>query len=339
MPVSAVLLAWMQFIACLAAIAIAGVKLSRYGDIIAEKTGLGGTWVGVVLMASVTSLPELVTGLSAVTAAHAPNIAVGNVLGACVLNLFMIVILDFLHRQVSVYTRASHGHLLAAAFGIVMLAVVGFNLALASRGSLPALGHIGWYAPVLLGLYLVAVHSLFQYERAQQTSYVEQRAARYPAIGLREALWRYAGAAVVVVAAAVALPFVAEALARLMGWHGSFVGTVFVALATTAPELSVTLAALRLSALDMAIGNLFGSNLFNLALLALDDLAFLPGPLLAQVSAVHTLSAFSAIAMTGAAVVGLFLRTEGRVLRTVSWASLFLFSVYVLNSLVLYLHG
>lgn len=334
-----VLAVWLQFTLCLAAIGIAGVKLSRYGDVIAEKTGMGGTWIGLVLMASVTSLPELITGASSVLLAHVPDIAVGNILGACVMNLFMIVILDFLHRGESVYTRASHGHILAAGFAVVMLGFVGFNILLGGRLTHPALGHVGVSSLVIVGLYLVAMRVSFLYERQQQGAYVEERAARYPDIALGTAVARYAAAAVVVIAAALWLPFVAEDMARLMGWHGSFVGTLFVALATTTPELVVTISALRLGALDMAIGNLFGSNLFNSALIAIDDALFLPGPLLAHVSPIHAVSAFSAIAMTGAAIVGLFYRAGSRLFNTVGWVSLFLFSVYLMNTYVLYLHG
>lgn len=330
---------WLEFALCLGAIAVAGVKLSRYGDVIAEKTGMGGTWIGLVLMASVTSLPELITGASSVLLAHLPDIAVGNVLGACVMNLAMIVVLDFLHRGESVYTRASHGHILAAGFAVVMLGLAGFNTLASGRLAHWSIGHVGVGSVMLLLLYLVAMRVLFQYERQQQGAYVEERAARYAEISLATAAVRYAAAAVVVIAAALWLPFVAERMALLMGWHGSFVGTLFVALATTTPELVVTVSALRLKALDLAIGNLFGSNLFNLALLALDDVLFLPGPLLAHASPIHAVSAFSAAAMTGAAIVGLFYRAQGRLFNTVGWVSLFLFSLYLLNTYVLYLHG
>jgi len=336
---SPVLSAWLQFVACITLIGFAGVKLSRYGDVLAEKTGMGGTWIGLVLMASVTSLPELITGVSAVALAHVPNIAVGNVLGACVMNLLMIVVLDFLHRGESVYTRASHGHILAAGFGVVLLAFVGFNLLLGAKSDALALGHVGLYTPVILLLYLISVRTLFRYERQQQDEYVEERAARYPELTLRQAAVRYALAAAMVILAALWLPFVGERLAEVMGWHKTFVGTIFVALATTTPELVVTVAALRIGALNMAIANLFGSNLFNLSLLAVDDLLFLPGPLLSHVNPVHAVSAFSAIAMTGAAIVGLFYRPQGRLFRTVGWASMFLFSVYLMNTYVLYLHG
>jgi len=81
------MLVWLEFAVCLALIALAGHRPSLYGDMIAEKGGLTRTWVGVVMVASVTSLPELVSGLSSVTVAHTPDLAMGDILGSCVFNL------------------------------------------------------------------------------------------------------------------------------------------------------------------------------------------------------------------------------------------------------------
>jgi cation:H+ antiporter len=121
-----------------------------------------------------------------------------------------------------------------------------------------------------------------------------------------------------------------------MGWKQTFVGTLFVAAATSTPEVVVTIAAVRLGALDLAIGNLLGSNLFNSLILAVDDLCFLPGPLLAHVSPVHTVSALSALIMTALAIIGLFYRPTGRLFRTVGWISLALLTLYILNVLVVF---
>ncbi len=112
----------------------------------------------------------------------------------------------------------------------------------------------------------------------------------------------------------------------MMAWEQSFVGTLFVAAVTSVPEVVVTVAALRMGAVDLAIG-----NLFNIAILAIDDLFYLPGPLLADVSMVHATSAFSAMMMSRLAVVGLVLRPASRVFRTVSWVSLLLV-IYLLNT-------
>jgi cation:H+ antiporter len=324
---------------CLGVIGIAGWHLSRNGDIIAEKTGLSASWVGLILLATATSLPELVTGLSAVTVANVPDIAVGNILGACIFNLAFIVVLDFLYRKESIYTRARQGNVLAAGFGIVLIGFAGFNLLLYRAGTMPAIGHVGLYTPVILLLYLLAMRSLYRYEQSQVTEFVEDRAELYPHISLKQAVQPYVVASLAVVAAGVWLPYIAGDLAAAMGWKQSFVGTLFVAAVTTAPEIVVTVSALRMGAIDLAIGNLFGSNLFNIAILAIDDLVYLPGPLFADVSISHTASAFSAVMMSGLAVVGLILRPASRVYRTVSWVSLLLLVVYLLNTLFLYLYG
>src|SRR3970040_2840657 len=96
------MLLWLGFIACTSVIVYSGTRLSKYGDIIAEKTGLGRTWIGVVLMASVTSLPELVTGISSVTFADVPDIAVGDVLGSCVFNMFILAFLYAFYKPIPI---------------------------------------------------------------------------------------------------------------------------------------------------------------------------------------------------------------------------------------------
>ena len=331
------MLSFLALVACAAAIGVAGTQLSRYGDVIGRRTGLGGTWVGVVLLATVTSLPELATGVSAVTVGAAPDIAVGDVFGACVFNLLYIVVLDFLVRGESVYTRARQGHILSAGFGVLLIGFAGFNVLIARDEPGWAIGHVGAYTPVIVLMYAVAMRTVFRYETLNR----EEAAAEAPppgALTLGQALVRYAAAAAVVVSAGVALPFVGKSLAAQMGWQQSFVGTLFIAAVTSLPEAVVTVAAVRIGALDMAIGNLFGSNLFNISILALDDLLYANGPLLSKVSSAHAVSALSAIMMTGVAIVGLLYRPKLRVFRTVGWASIVLFVIYLLNAYLLYLH-
>jgi len=324
---------WLQLALCAALILVAGTRLSHYGDVIARHTGLGGGWIGLVLMATVTSLPELVTGIASVTLADVPDIAVGNVLGACVLNLGMIVVLDALHRHASIYQVASQGHALGAAFGVVMLGVVAFGMLAAPTLDL-RVGHVGLVTPALLALYLVAIRTIYQYERgaAAAAAAAATEAEPAPEMTLRQAAVRYAVAAAVVVGAALWLPFVASGLAAAMGWTDSFVGTLLVAVATTLPELTVTIASVRIGALDMAIGNLIGSNLFNLAILGVDDLVYLDGPLLAAAAPAHALSAVSAAVMSGALIVALVARPQARLLNLVGWTSVALALIYFANA-------
>ncbi len=330
---------WLEFTICVVLITYAGSKLSRYGDAIADKTGLGRTWIGVILLATVTSLPELVTGVSSVVFAGTPDIAVGDVLGSCVFNLLIIVMLDSIHRPTSVYSRASQGHILSAAFGVILIGITGFNILLSSQGNNLHIAHIGLYTPVIIIFYFIAMRTVFRYEKTQVAKFAALEEDQYPDLTLQQATIRYMLAASLVVIAGSFLPFVGKEIAEQMGWYESFVGTLFIAFATSLPEVVVTIAALRLGAVDMAIGNLFGSNIFNIVILSIDDLLYVKGPLLENVSATHAVSALSAIMMTGVAIVGLFYRSETRVLKMVGWASIFLFCAYLLNTFILFLFG
>lgn len=333
------LLIWFELFICALLIGIAGTKLARYADVIADKTGLSGSWIGLVLLATVTSLPELVTGISSLILVSAPNIAVGGVLGSCVFNLAILIVLDFLVRGESIYRRASQSHILSAGFGVVLVGFVGLSVLLVDKTGTFNLAHVGAYTPMIILLYIIAMRALFVHERAQVKEFVAQVADRYQDITLRRAISYYALAAMVVIAAGTYLPFVGARLAEAMGWHQTFVGTLFIAGVTSLPELAVTLAALRIGALDMAIANLLGSNLFNIVVLAIEDLIYLNGPLLTYISPLHAFSAMSAVVMSGIVIIGLVYRPKIPLFAHAGWISLSLFTLYLLNTYVLYLHG
>lgn len=330
---------WVLFASCVLTITLAGFKLSQYADAISDKTGLGGSWVGVILLASVTSLPELVTGISSVTMAMTPDIAVGDIMGSCVFNLVIIVVIDFLHRPASIFSSASQGHILSAAFGIILIAFAGFNIHLATHNSVYTVGHVGLYSPVITILYLIAMRTVFVYEKKQLEMFADAQVDQYPELTKQQAYVRYAVAAGFIVIAGSILPFAGHKIAVQMGWYESFVGTLLIAVTTSLPEIVVTLTALRLGAVNMAIGNLFGSNLFNIFILSVDDVFYTKGSLLANVSPTHGVSALSAVMMTGLAIVGLFYQPKTKVFKQVGWVSIFLFSIYIINSLVMYLYG
>ena len=330
---------WVEFGLALLLIGVSGSRLARNGDVIAARTGLGGTWIGLVLVATVTSLPEFITGMSAVILADAADIAVGTLLGSCVFNLVIIVILDFLLRGEPFYSRVSRDHILSAAFGIILIGVVGFSVLLAGQGRGFALGHVGLYAPIILIVYLMSMRTVFRFDRRHPPSDAVEELRRDEDLSLRTASIRYAQAAIVVIAVGVWLPFVGERLALVLEVGETFIGSLLIALATSLPEVVVTVAAVRLGAFNLAMGNLFGSNLFNILILVPEDIAFTSGPILEAVSPLHTISAVSAIVMTGIAVVGLTYRPRHRAFVRLSWVNLFLLSIYLLNFYVLFLYG
>lgn len=324
---------WLEFIVCTAVIVFAGSRLSKYGDIIADKTGLGRTWIGVVLMATVTSLPELITGVSSVAINNLPDIAAGDVLGSCMFNVTIIALLDFIHKK-PISAAADPNHALTAGFGITMLA--GVIVALFLGDSLPVLGWFGISAVLFLVLYLAAMALLFRQQKRgllQDHGDYEQSP-----VSKTRAFVIYGVNAVIVIAAATWLPMIGDRIAGQTGLSHSFVGSLFIALSTSLPEVVVTYTAVRRGAVDMAVGNLLGSNLFNMAILAVDDLLYFKGPMLASVQKHHIVTAATAVFMTAVAVVGLTYRSERKYFRF-GMDSLVIIAAFILAAYLLYMLG
>ncbi len=330
------MLLWTGFIACTSLIVYSGIRLAKYGDIIAEKTGLSRTWIGVVLMASVTSLPELVTGISSVTYAGAPDIAMGDVLGSCVFNLLVLGILDIVYRPAPIATKAHQGHILSAAFGLLLLCIVCANIFLGKN-----MWSLGWVGPasfLCAGIYFVAMKVVYSYEKRQITVFVKEIAVelKYKHVTAKTAVFNYGINASAVIAAAFFLPKIGSGIAETTGLGQTFVGNIMIAVSTSLPEVVVSIAAVKMNAVDLAIGNLFGSNIFNIFILALDDVFFTKGPLYSYVSPNNMIAALSAIAMTATAIIGLTYRAERKPL-LLSWDSMGIFIVYITNLILLYL--
>ena len=329
------MLLWIGFIICTSIIFYSGSKLSKYGDILAEKTGLGRTWIGVVLMASVTSLPELVTGISSVTYAGVPDIAVGDIFGSCVFNMLILALLDATYRMMPISARAHQGNVLSASFGVLLISVAAAGLYLGNR-ILP-FGWIGPYSLLFTVIYFFAIKLVFSYEKRQISAYVKEKAIelKYKDIQTKTVVINYGINAIIVIIAATFLPTIGERIAETTGLGQTFVGNIFIAVSTSLPEVVVSIAAVKMDALDLAIGNLFGSNIFNILILAIDDFFFMKGPILSFVNPNHIISALSAIAMTTIAIVGLTYRAEKKKL-FLAWDSIGILLVYIFNLMLLY---
>lgn len=299
------------FFACSALIIFSGTRLANYGDQIANLTGMGKAWLGLVLMASITSLPELVNGISSIVIIDTPDIAVGDIMGSCVFNLLILAVLDYFVTGKPLSSVVTKSHVMAGLLSIFLLTLAVIII---------VFGHIfpiiGWFSSAsffIVFLYLAAVRILFKNGHKNQLSSTTHvvcpaRDARYNT-SLSLAVKRYILFALVVVATAIALPFFADRLSEQSGINKSFIGTLLVAATTSLPELAVSIAAVRIGSVDIAVGNLLGSNIFNILILAVDDILYTKGPLLSLVSPDHALSGLTALLMTTVAGIGIIYST------------------------------
>ena len=291
------------FLATGAVVLAAGVALTRAADDLADRTGLGRFFMGSLLLAGATSLPELGVNLAA-TRQGAIDLATGNIFGSNMFNMVILAVLGFLPPRDEVFRRASLDHTLAAALAVILQAIAA--LLIATRAS-TSVGGVSPYAVLLAALFVVGSWVIYR-----QSSHGVQvpAAGAAPRAGAPRA-WRapalrFAAAAAVVLLVAPTFSDRAESIAVHSGLGATFFGTVFVGAATSLPEIVSCVAAWRLGAHDLAVGNLFGSNLFNVGIFLVMDLADGPGSVFASIPATHVVTALFGMLLTalGSASVG-----------------------------------
>ena len=324
---------YLAFFGCAAAIFLSGMQLSKYGDAIAEKTGLGRNWVGLVLLATVTSLPELITGTSAVVLHDLPDIAVGAVLGSCMCNVLIIAVLDLMSGPKPVSNQVHDGHVLSAGFGQLVLGLACLDIVAEER--LPTIGWIEPLSPVFILLYLLAMRLIYQKEKKRVNEFMEEIESEYRDLSLNRAILMFVLNSIVIIIAGLFLPAIGESIAKLTGLGESFVGSVFIAISTSLPEIVVCVSAAKIGAFDMAVGNLLGSNLFNVAILSVEDALYVKGPLLEVASKTHLVGALSGLIMTSIAIIGLTYRAEKKP-TFIAWDALGIAYVYVIGTFILF---
>jgi cation:H+ antiporter len=287
------------------------VILVRHADTIAERTGLGRIWVGSMLLAAATSLPELATDVAAVRL-DAPDLAAGDLFGSSMANMLTLGVVNLLPPRGRVFSQAALDHALAACLAI-LLSALGATFVLA--GSQWTIFGIGPETALLLVLYVAGTRAIYRQSG---------RVAGAMGDGVRPArpLWfwgdarapvrGFATAAALILLAAPPFAWSAKRVAELTGLATTFVGTVLVGLSTSLPELVTSAAAVRLGAYDLAVGNLFGSNAFNMAAFFILDLAHPGGALLGSVAPAHALSALCGIALMSLGLTALVYRVERR---------------------------
>ncbi|MEJ5313721.1 MAG: hypothetical protein WHS45_05010 [Anaerolinea sp.] len=322
---------WVQFLITSAVIVLAAIKLAEYGDVIAVRTRLGGLFIGTILIAAATSLPEVLTTVSAVQQAF-PNLAAGNLLGSNTFNMFLLAVLDVLARNERILRKVALKHALSGSLAIFMIGLVLFfmiaNLSI----------KIGWVGvdSLLIMLGYFAAMYLLQASNADGALLEVEVPPGMPSLATALLGFGVAAGALIYVT-----PYMVSAsaeIAEVTGLGTTFVGSTLVAAVTSLPEMVTTLAALRLGAYDMAIGNLFGSNLFNMFALGLTDVFYTPGRFLAVIDPSFLLVGMLGLLMTGMGLIGNLARLRHRIL-FIEVDALALTVLYFGGMYLLYLRG
>ena len=326
------------FIASGLVVVLAGTALARHADAIAEATKLGRLWIGSVLLAGATSLPELTTDIAAVRLG-AVDLAVGDLFGSSMANMLILAVIDLVRPQRRLLQNVALDHILAASLAISLNALAVVFIVV--RPSESAFDRVGPGSVVLFLAYVAGTRAVYRHATregtdATVTAAEREKGGKEPPT-LRRACLGFAVAALAVLAAAPAFAWSAKGIAAITGLGNTFVGTWLVGLATSLPEAAACLAAVRMGSFDLAVGNLFGSNAFNMAIFAALDLAQ-PGSLFAVVDPSHALSGSAAVFLMSLAVAAIVYRAKRR-FAMLEPDSVLMLLAYVGAILLLYRHA
>ena len=301
-------MAWLIFFASSAVLVLAAMKLADYGDVISVRTRLGGMFVGTLLLAGATSLPEVLTSINSL-GQNVPNLAAGNMFGSNMFNMFLLAIIDLASRNQRLLRKAALKHALSGSLTVFMIGLVIFFMLAEIEWKI---GWVGVDSLVIIAVYVLAVW-LIQGNAGPAASPSEPAHIPddTPSLGL--GLLGFGLAALALIFITPIMVRSANQIAEISGLGTTFIGTSLVALVTSLPELVTTLAAIKIGAADMAIGNLFGSNLFNMFAIGLTDLFYTQGRFLAAIDPSFLLVGMLGLLMTGLGLIGNLAKLEKRI--------------------------
>jgi cation:H+ antiporter len=322
---------WLTFLASATVLVVAGVRVARDGDALAEGTGLGGMWVGAILVAGVTSLPELATDVSAVRHG-APALAIGDLFGSNMANMAILAVADLCVRHTRVLTRVAANQAAVGTLAICLAVVATLGMLVPGAAVLG----IGWASAAVAVAYVAGMGHLHRNrpEPPFRTE-AEVAAARPGRSQVRWAGLRFGVAALAILGGAPYLASSSAALAGRLGVSQGFVGLLLLAMTTSMAEAVVSVASIRAGSYDLAVGNLLGSNCFNMLAILVLDVADGASSLLAGLGPELVVGALAGTLLTGLAVLGVLDRAERRA-RAVEFAPLVMLAVYVAALVVVY---
>ena len=327
---------WLRLAAAAAAVILAGIKLSRYGDLLSQRLRMGQAVVGMLFVAFATSLPEMVTSLGAVAVEKAPGLAVGNNFGSISFNLLVILVVDALVGKRSLFGLVSRRAARPGLLSLVLIAVFGGALALERLVGGPVIPglRVGLATPVILATYLAGFWWLSRGGQAEPPPAEEEEPSGVSTPGL---LARYGVVVLVILWAGLNLSAAGDQIAEAHGLSRTFVGVLFLAVATSLPELTVGISAARAGLYEMILGNIFGANIMNAASIA--TISLISGRnLFVGVSPIHALTGLVAILLMALAIGGMSYRSK-RSFLLLGWDSWAMVAVYLGGMYVIFAGG
>ena len=340
LPVTSTLESVLLFLLSACVVWVSGARLAYLADTLAERFQLAKSLVGLLVLSLATSLPEVATTLTAAVQ-QARDLVLNNLFGGVALQTAILAMSDFWARgPITNYPRKAN-HALEATLLVLLLSIA---LVVVTLGETFVMFGVGLGSAFIAAVYAGAIWLLRRYNDSSDWVPVDlpdPEPLPFPApFGLQEKgngiLIRQAiAASLAILVFGVLLVVLAERIAQQSGLGTGFVGVTFLAAATSLPELTTSITAVRIGAYTMAISNIFGSNLIMLVLVFPADILFRQGPILQGTSRTVSLALGVGLVVTAIYLVGLIIRRKPRI-RRVGLDSILVLIVFVCSLLAYY---
>lgn len=298
------------FLVVAALVVLSGIRLSIYGDALGERTGLGSGLIGLVFLAAVTSLPELVVSLTSViqnpdNMAKGSDLATGNMLGSNVFNLLILALMALLFPRRFDPKKMAGPHTASTVYGLIMLGIFSIAFLTTNMAALraPLIG-CSWPVlalPIAYGFIIRREHrQLLLAPPVEEHLPNEGKLTQLPASHFYGVL---ALLCACIIGGGILLSMLGGRMALPpeqggFGLEASLIGTLFLAISTSLPELVISFSSVRMGFLDMSVGNVLGSNMFNLLIIFCADVAMRGGSMLRHASPNHWASVVLILILT-----------------------------------------
>lgn len=247
------------------------INLSKYVDALDKKTHLSGAFIGGVLLAAVTSLPELFTSITSVLMLNQPNLVQGNVLGSNIFNLTVIGVCVFFASKSFKETTLSKSHLTTIICTIAMFVICFIGMYMQNAVLNLKIIQVNWASVLIIILYIVNLKKMNNDSTGSNEETCDIN------LTVKQIMVRFILTAAILVIVSILLTEVTDKIAERLNLGATVAGAVFLGVATSLPELTSSINLVRLKNFNASFGNIVGSNLFNFTILSLADILYNKG--------------------------------------------------------------
>ena len=295
-----------------AIIAFFGVKMTKVARKLAHDTRMGEALMGAVFIGGSTSLSGITASITAASQGHA-EFAVSNSLGGIAAQTLFLAIADMFYRKANLeHAAASAENLMMSAFLIILLAIPLAAYAypdIALFAVHPA--SIIMICAYIFGIYVLSkTHKMpMWFPKHTRETKVEKEFPNKHKGKFNGTLWgRFGLYSIVVAIAGWILGNTGIQIANETGLSEGIIGGVFTAISTSLPELVIAISAVKMGALNLAVGDIIGGNTFDTIFIAASDIAYREGSIYSSISTNEIFWLAMTILMTGVLLMGLIHR-------------------------------